>query len=63
MSDCKAKCIKFDFRCGSGPDFAPRSLRRSPPDTVFKEPTSKGRDEKGRKKEKERQGEKMRRGR
>jgi len=44
MSDFKAKMHQFDFRWGPAPDPA-GSLQRSPdPVTVFKGPTSKGRE-------------------
>ena len=49
MSDFKGKCTKFDFRWGSAPD--PTGGAYSvPPDplAVFKGPTSKGREGKGR---------------
>jgi len=49
MSDFKAKCTKFDFRCGSAPDPAGGSYS-APPDPLaaFKGPSSNGREGKGR---------------
>jgi len=45
----RLKCTKFDFGWGSAPDPA-RGAYSTPPDPLagFKEPTSKGREGKGR---------------
>jgi len=58
MSDFKAKkCTKFDFGWGSAPDPAGGAYS-APPDPLagFKGPTSKGREERGRKRGQEGEG-------
>ena len=53
----RLKCTKFDFRWGSAPDPAGGSLQRSPTTlAVFKGPTCKGSEGKGREREEKRRG-------